>query len=99
MPVVTIEVVADADHAVETNFAQSLADAVGRALASQPGQTWVRLRSLPRNQYAENESPLGAGEFPVFVTVLERAPPSGAELQAEVAALTQAVAQTLKRPA
>lgn len=98
MPVVTIEVVADIDRAVETNLARSLADAVGRALISPPGQTWVRLRSLPRNQYAENESPVGAGESPVFVTILERLPPSGTELQSEVTEVTRAIAQTLDRP-
>jgi len=99
MPVVTIEVVADTDRAIETNLARSLADAVGRTLASPPGQTWVRLRSLARNHYAENESPVDTGQLPVFVTILERLPPSGANLQAEVTALTRAIAQALDRPA
>lgn len=99
MPIVTIEVVGDSDRAVETNLAPSLADAVGRVLNSPPGHTWVRVRSLPRSQYAENESPVGDGEVPVFVTVLERLPPSGTELQAEVTALTRAIAQALNRPA
>ena len=107
MPVVTIEVVADTDRAIETNLARSLADVVGRTLASPPGQTWVRLRSLARNHYAENESPVDAGQLPVFVTILERLPHSGANLQAEVTALLaqllrslgRAIAQALDRPA
>jgi len=98
MPIVTIEVVADSDRDVETGLAQSLADAIGRVLTSPSGQAWVRLRSLRRSQYAENETPVGDGEVPVFVTILERLPPSGTELEAEVAALTQAIAQALNRP-
>jgi hypothetical protein len=36
--------------------------------------------------------------MPVFVTVLVRQSPVGADLQAEVAALTQAIAQVVRRP-
>ncbi len=99
MPIVTIEVVADADHAVEDNLAQSLADTIGRALNSPPGQTWVRLRSLVGNQYAENENPTKPGELPVFVTILERQSPQGSNLEAEVAEITTVIAQVLGRPA
>lgn len=99
MPIVTIEVVADAEHAIDHGLARSLADAVGRALNSPSGQTWLRLRPLARDQYAENESQVGVDELPVFVTVLKREPPSGAELEAEVTALTRAIAQVIGRPA
>jgi phenylpyruvate tautomerase PptA (4-oxalocrotonate tautomerase family) len=99
MPVVTIEIVADSDRPIANDLARAFADAVGRVLNSPPGQTWVRLRSLARNQYAENESPVDVGQLPVFVTILKRLPPSGAELQAEVTALTRAIAQVLDRPA
>ena len=60
MPVVTIEVVVDTDRAIETNLARSLADVVGRTLASPPGQTWVRLRSLARNHYANLQTEVTA---------------------------------------
>ena len=99
MPIVTVEIVADSDRAIEHNLAQLLADAVGRALDSPPGQTWVRLRSIDRNQYAENESPVDAGEMPVFVTVLKRNLLLGAELEAEVTALTRSIARIVGRPA
>jgi phenylpyruvate tautomerase PptA (4-oxalocrotonate tautomerase family) len=99
MPIVTVEVVGDTDRALEEKFAQTLADAVGRALESPPGQTWVRLRSLGRNEYAENGPLADTAELPVFVTILKRKSPAGAELQAEVAALTHAVAQVIGRPA
>ena len=99
MPIVTVEVVVDLDRTLNLNLAQSLANAIGRSLASPPGQTWVRLNVLGRNAYAENEHVVDADALPVFVTVLKRQVPLGAELQAEVTALTQAVAQVLARPA
>ena len=98
MPVVTVEFVSDSDHPIRDGLAQALADAVGRVLGTPPGQTWVRLRSLQPNQYAENEMHLEASELPVFITLLERSPPTGAELQAQVTSLTQAIAQVFARP-
>ena len=98
MPVVTVEFVSDSDRPIRDGLAQVLADAVGRVLGTPPGQTWVRLRSLQPNQYAENDTHLEASELPVFVTLLERLPPTGAELQAQVASLTQAIAQVFGRP-
>ena len=99
MPIVTVEVVVDLDRTVKLNLAQSLADAIGRALDSPPGQTWVRLHVLGRNAYAESERVVDAEALPVFVTVLKRRVLAGAELQAEVTSLTQAVAKVVARPA
>jgi phenylpyruvate tautomerase PptA (4-oxalocrotonate tautomerase family) len=99
MPIVTVEVVAEPDRLLQQGLAQSLADAVGRVLKSPPGQAWIRLRSLRRDEYAENEALVDPAELPVFVTILERQPPAGAVLQAEVAALTHAIAHVLGRPA
>jgi len=97
MPVVDVEVVGNPDRAVPPGLAQSLADAVGRILESPPGQTWVRIRVIEREHYAENESSIEANELPVFVTVLKPALPAGAELRDEISALTSAVAQALGR--
>ena len=99
MPIVTVEVVANEVREPEPKLAQSLADAVGRALRSPPGQTWVRVRTLGRDQYAENGCLVDAGKLPVFVTVLKRQSPIDAELQTEVAALTSVIAQVVGRPA
>ena len=99
MPIVTVELVVDPDHALEHNLTQSLADAIGRVVNSPPGQVWVRLRSLGRDEYAENEASVDAAEMPVFVTILERQPSAAAELQTEVTALTDAIAQAIGRPA
>jgi hypothetical protein len=80
-------------------LAQLLADAIGGALKSPPGQTWVRVCSIARDQYAENQTALDAGELPVFVTVLKKETTQRADLEREVAALTAAVAQVVARPA
>ena len=98
MPIVTVEVVAGENDAMAHDVAQSLADAIGRALKSSPGQTWVRVRSLARDHYAENEAFLDSAQLPVFVTILKRQSPQCAELEGEVTALTRAVAQVLGRP-
>ena len=98
MPIVTVEFVSDSDHPIRDGLAQALADAVGHVLGTPSGQTWVRLRSLRPNQYAENGAHLEPCEFPVFVTLLERLPPAGAELQAQVTYLTEAIAKVVGRP-
>jgi hypothetical protein len=41
---------------------------------------------------------LDVTELPVFVTLLERLPPTGEELQAQVTSLTRAIAQVFGRP-
>ena len=97
MPIVEIELVAGASSVAAPGLAQSLADAVGRTLQSPPGHTWVRLHVLERNHYAENESSLEPTELPVFVTVLKRALPEGAELVGEMMALAGAIAAVTGR--
>ena len=99
MPLITIELVVDGASLPGRDLAQSLADALGRVLGSAPGHTWVRLRTLDRHEYAENQSRIEDPDLPVFVTVLERRPPTGADLQAIVTTLTRAVAQVTARPA
>jgi phenylpyruvate tautomerase PptA (4-oxalocrotonate tautomerase family) len=99
MAIVTVELVVETGQSLAPGLAQAVADAVGRTLDSPPGQTWVRVHTLDRHQYAENESSLDVGQLPVFVNVLERHVPASAALHARVGALTQAIAQALGRPA
>jgi phenylpyruvate tautomerase PptA (4-oxalocrotonate tautomerase family) len=99
MPIVTVELVVETGESLAPGLAQAVADAVGRTLDSPSGQTWVRLHTLDRHQYAENDSSLDVGELPVFVNVLERHVPGDAALHARIAALTQAIAQALGRSA
>lgn len=99
MPIVDVEIVCDAARAAGVASTSALADALGQVFGSAPGQTWVRLRLLERLAYAENGVSLDAGDGPVFVTVLHAHLPQGAALQAELAAVTQAVAHSVGRAA
>ncbi len=97
MPIVNVELVAEPNDTLAAGLAQSLADAVGGSLNSPPGQTWVRMRILAREHYAENASPLESVDLPVFVTVLKRALPERAVLAVEFAALTSSIAKVTGR--
>jgi phenylpyruvate tautomerase PptA (4-oxalocrotonate tautomerase family) len=97
MPIIDIELVCESETAFAKASAQALADAIGHALSSEPGRTWVRLRFLNRISYAENLSTLEFAELPAFVTVLQAHPPASDALAAEVMAVTKAVAQCLDR--
>ena len=97
MPIVTIEIVGPLAPERIPTLAQQLADAAGRVFVAPPGTTWVRVRSLPLDAYAENDAAIPPGEAPVFVQVLKRRVPDGAELAAEVGALTLAIADVVGR--
>ena len=100
MPILDIEIVqTDGAPPPDAALTQALAAAAGRALATQPGRTWVRLRTLPAAQYAENEYALAPDELPVFASLLHAHPPEGTALADEVAALTQALAACIGRDA
>lgn len=96
MPIVDVELVCDARAAPVCTSARALAVAVGCVLNSPPGHTWVRLRTLDSESYAENEA-APPSELPVFVTVLHAHPPSGPALHAEIAALTSTIAACVQR--
>jgi hypothetical protein len=97
MPIVDVEMVCGPGGPERLPSTGGLAGALGRVFGSAPGCTWVRLRALDASCYAENDSPVSTSELPVFVTVLHAAPPIGAALQAEVVAVTQAVAACAAR--
>jgi phenylpyruvate tautomerase PptA (4-oxalocrotonate tautomerase family) len=94
VPIVDVELVGDA--VVTGATTQRLADALGEALSSRAGGTWVRVRQLERSGYAENG---GAGNEvrPVFVTVLERTRPTGQALVDQATRVTAAVADVTGR--
>jgi len=98
MPIVDVEVVAVDAELTPRPAVGALASSLGQVFGSAPGRTWVRLRIFPASCYAENDSPVSAETLPVFVTVLQAASPQGAELQAQVLAVTQAVAVWLGMP-
>lgn len=97
MPIVDVEVVSEnAEPGLHPSLA-ALASALGRVFGSPPGRTWVRLRILPSSRYAENDAPISVELLPVFVTVLQASPPEGVALQAQVQAVTHAVAAWVAR--
>jgi phenylpyruvate tautomerase PptA (4-oxalocrotonate tautomerase family) len=98
MPVLEIEAVTDDRHPLPDGLAARLADAAGEVMGSSPGQTWVRLRDLPRNDYAESGGDLPEGVLPVFVRVLRADLPAPPELDREMLSLAQAVAGAFRRP-
>jgi len=94
VPIVDVELVGD--EVPSPSMTQRLADALGDALSSAPQGTWVRLRRLEREMYAENGG-AADGVLPVFVTVLERARPTGEDLRDRIARVTAAVADATGR--
>lgn len=98
MPILDIDLVQpDGAAPPAAALTQALADAAGRVFGSAPGRTWMRLRTLPASQYAENDAAIAPDEMPVFVTVLHARPPQGAALITEVTTLTQAIAAAMGR--
>lgn len=99
MPIVDVEMVEDPNgSAPDKELPQALADALGRVFGVPPGETWVRVRRLPRRDYAENGGPLPDGIRPLFVTVLKSHRPESDALRTEVSAVTDAVAKACRRP-
>jgi phenylpyruvate tautomerase PptA (4-oxalocrotonate tautomerase family) len=97
MPLLEIEIVGAVEASAGETLAQRLADATGRVLGSPPQATWVRVRTLRPEEYAENEGG-PAGVMPVFVKVTKRSTPPGDTLQTEVRQLTEAIAKICGRP-
>jgi phenylpyruvate tautomerase PptA (4-oxalocrotonate tautomerase family) len=98
MPIVDLEIVGECAAEGSASHATALANALGTVFGTPPGGTWVRVRFLARDAYAENETTLLTEELPVFVTVLHARPPTGEALHLEAKAITVAVAKCLARP-
>ena len=97
MPIIDVELVASEGSGFREPSAATIANALGKVLASAPGRTWVRVRVLSSSAYAENESIISEDELPVFATVLHARLPEGEALAAEVKAITVAIANCLQR--
>jgi phenylpyruvate tautomerase PptA (4-oxalocrotonate tautomerase family) len=97
MPILTIEIVLRPGETLPSHLAADIADRAGEVFGSPPGRTWVKLRGIPVEHYAENGG-AAEGVYPVFVSVLKSRylPPD--EMQTEVTRLTTAIAQASARP-
>jgi hypothetical protein len=99
MPIIDVEFVSAQDARASGPSAGQLASAIGGALGTPPGRTWVRLRALDAGWYAENDSKLLPAELPVFVTVLHAHLPDRQALGLQARLLTQVVATCFGCPA
>lgn len=100
MPIVDVEVVTGAtdSEAISKEALQRLADQLGSLFGSELGGTWIRLRSIDQNAYAENRAAVGPGERPIFVNILRAEMPARAALRQEITKVAEIVARTLDRP-
>jgi len=67
MPILNVEIVSGNNE--RHDLAQLLADAAAEVFDTGPGHTWVKLRFLPQEQYAENGGQPSEIK-PVFVSVI-----------------------------
>ncbi len=98
MPVLDIEIVVRPEDGLPKGLAAALAEAAAEIFGSGPGQTWVKVRPLPLDQYAENGG-LAEEILPVFVTVLKAQQPAPEQRRAEARQLAETLAQVCARPA
>lgn len=98
MPIVDAELVIADNEQIAPNLAAALADAAAKIFGASAGETWVRLRILPLQNYAENGGELDQSIRPVFVTVLEARIPPKEELKREIERLTQEISRICGHP-
>jgi phenylpyruvate tautomerase PptA (4-oxalocrotonate tautomerase family) len=98
MPILEVEIVVTAGGTSPQGMASAIANAAAAVFRSPKGGTWVRLHELVQECYSENGGDADPDVQPVFVRVLKSGKLQPAELQAEVAALTAAVALACDRP-
>ena len=98
MPILEVEIVLRPGEILAGRLAAEVAERAGEVFASPARGTWVKVRTLPGENYAENGAGLPGDIFPVFVTVLKARRPVPEQMQAEVARLAQAIAQACGRP-
>ena len=96
MPILRVEIVEVPGWTRPPDLAQRIANLVGQALSAPAQSVWIRLSTIAAADYAENGT-APADAAPVFVTILEKSPPDGEALTAEIAALTAAIAEACDR--
>ncbi len=97
MPILEIEIIGDPTPT--PGLARILADAAATVLApARQGATWVRLRRLHPQDYAENGADAAETPWPVFVRVLVAGALDEAARAAISPQLCSALAQACGRP-
>jgi len=98
MPFLEIEVVIDDGESLPRNMAKDIADHAGKVFNSPPGHTWVRLQTLLRSDYAENDLGTNLRIRPVFVSVLKSHQHEPEEMASEMLLLTKIISKVCDRP-
>jgi phenylpyruvate tautomerase PptA (4-oxalocrotonate tautomerase family) len=98
MPIVDVEIVLLPEESMRLGLAAEIADRCGQVFGSPPGSTWVKLRAIPCDHYAESGGGPRDGVYPVFVSVLKARLPAPDVLRTEVDGLIAAVAEATGRP-
>jgi phenylpyruvate tautomerase PptA (4-oxalocrotonate tautomerase family) len=98
MPILDVEIVLRPGEFLDPGLAQELADHVDLVFGTPPGRTWVKLRALAPEHYAESGGGLPQGVYPIFVSVLKGSLSPPDRLALEIAELTRAAAAVCHRP-
>ena len=98
MPIVDLEFIYESGQETPRVLASTLASVLGAVFGTPPGRTWVRVRVLPSDAYAENDRALAPDQLPVFITVLQAHWPAGNAMAEQILEVTRAAAQCLSIP-
>ena len=98
MPILDVEIVVRPNESLPRELATELANCAGEIFGAPPGTTWVKVRTIARENYAENGDGQPEDVYPVFVSVLKMKLPLPDTLQVEVVRLTAAIAQVCACP-
>ena len=96
MPLVEIEFVGSMPPSAG-ELSRELADALGEVFQSARAETWIRMRHLPVDHYAENgeDDPMGAEA--IFVSITKRDLPDPSLLANEATQVASVVATLCQR--
>jgi phenylpyruvate tautomerase PptA (4-oxalocrotonate tautomerase family) len=98
MPILDVEIVGKIPTTNEEQLAQRLANVAGEVLKSNRSGTWVKVRFLNPEDYAENGG-APEGVAPVFVRIIQKIQPPPEQLRKQADALSSAVATVCDRQA
>ncbi len=98
MPILDVEIVVPTGLRLDPGLAPNVAEAAGQIFGTPAGETWVKLRILSYQFYAEDGAPPADNEWPVFVTVLKASITEPEALEGEVVHLTTEIARIYRRP-
>jgi phenylpyruvate tautomerase PptA (4-oxalocrotonate tautomerase family) len=98
MPILEAEIIGEIAAPLRHGLAQRLADAAAQVFETAPQQTWIKLRYLDAQDYAENAG-RAPEPLPVFVRILLRSSFEIAERRRYARELARSFAELCARPA